>query len=162
MAAEMACHARPCRLCDSLARARRRLKAYRGRLSPEAYAGTLTRARSFAPRKHFFRQRAAPHYKPGSTMKDAATLATRRAAWHHRAEEQTAVGAFWRACIRKRRRPYFSMILRPRCPGCRAHATLVARLAVREHPKLTGRATDVRWPNDVLLDRRKCAGYCWN
>src|SRR5258708_35006369 len=37
--------------------------------------------------------------------------------------------------------------------------TLVAGLAVREAiAKLTGRVTDVRWPNDVLLEGKKCAG----
>jgi BirA family biotin operon repressor/biotin-[acetyl-CoA-carboxylase] ligase len=111
-----------------------------------------------------FGQRAAHHFKTGSTMNDAATLAAAGEAHGSIivAEEQTAGrGRFGRTWYSEKGAGlYFSMILRPPLPAAAAPMlTLVAGLAVREAiAKLTGRTTDVRWPNDVLLDGRKCAG----
>jgi BirA family biotin operon repressor/biotin-[acetyl-CoA-carboxylase] ligase len=55
---------------------------------------------------------------------------------------------------------YFSVILRPPLKAADATVlTLALGLAVgRAIHRVSGRACDLRWPNDVLLDGRKCAG----
>jgi len=111
-----------------------------------------------------FGQRVVHHFKTGSTMNDAALLAA--SGEPHgtivAAEEQTAGrGRFGRAWhSEKGAGLYFSMILRPPLPAAAAPMlTLVAGLAVREAiAQTTGHAADLRWPNDVLLGDRKCAG----
>ena len=111
-----------------------------------------------------FGQRVVHHFKTGSTMSDAAQLAA--AGEPHgaivAAEEQTAGrGRFGRAWLSEKGAGlYFSMILRPPLPAAAAPMlTLVAGLAVREAiAQMTGLAADLRWPNDVLLGGRKCAG----
>jgi BirA family biotin operon repressor/biotin-[acetyl-CoA-carboxylase] ligase len=121
---------------------------------------TITRAGNGTP----FAQRVVHHFKTGSTMNDAAALAV--AGEPHGtivvAEEQTAGrGRFGRAWhSEKGAGLYFSMILRPPLPAAyAAMLTLVAGLAVREAlSAVTGRQCDVRWPNDVLLEGKKCAG----
>jgi BirA family biotin operon repressor/biotin-[acetyl-CoA-carboxylase] ligase len=135
-----------------------RLKRMPELLTPRAIA----RAAQGTP----FGQRAVHYFKTGSTMADAAALAV--AGEPHGtivvAEEQTAgrgrLGRVWHS--EKSAGLYFSMILRPLLPAAAAPMlTLVAGLAVREAvAEITGRAaeTDLRWPNDVLLRERKCAG----
>lgn len=99
-----------------------------------------------------------------STMNDAAALAA--SGEPHGtivlAEEQTAGrGRFGRAWYSERGAGlYFSMILRPPLPAAAAPMlTLAAGLAVREAAsQVTGLDADIRWPNDVLLGGKKCAG----
>lgn len=124
---------------------------------------TILRAGQGTP----FAHRAFHHFKTASTMNDAAALAI--AGEPHGtivvAEEQTAgrgrLGRSWYS--EKGAGLYFSMILRPPLPAAAAPMlTLVAGLAVRQAvAEVTGRVfpeTDLRWPNDVLLGGRKCAG----
>src|SRR5579884_874695 len=54
---------------------------------------------------------------------------------------------------------YFSVVLRmPFSPETLPLVTMAIGLAVREAIASTGIATDLRWPNDVLIDDRKVAG----
>ncbi|SRR5579871_4191549 len=136
-----------------------RLKRMPELLTPRA----IRRAAEGTP----FGQRAVHYFKTGSTMNDAAALAT--AGEPHgtivAAEEQTAgrgrLGRIWHS--EKSAGLYFSMILRPPLPAAAAPMlTLVAGLAVRQAiSEISGRPfpqTDLRWPNDVLLRGGKCAG----
>src|SRR2546422_574461 len=78
------------------------------------------------------------------------------------AEEQTAgrgrLGRAWHS--ERGAGIYSSIILRPPIPVARAPIlTLAAGLALADAvTELTGLPTDLRWPNDVLLNGRKCSG----
>ncbi len=56
---------------------------------------------------------------------------------------------------------YFSVVARPKVePASTALVTLAAGLGVREAAAslLPGRVVQVKWPNDIWVERRKCAG----
>ncbi len=56
---------------------------------------------------------------------------------------------------------YFSVVARPAVePASTALVTLASGLGVRDAAAsfLSGRAVQVKWPNDIWIDRRKCAG----
>ncbi len=55
---------------------------------------------------------------------------------------------------------YFSLILRPRVPSAQSVVlTLAMGLGVaRGIGEACGRICDIRWPNDVLLNNKKCSG----
>lgn len=56
---------------------------------------------------------------------------------------------------------YFSVVARPPVePASTALVTLASGLGVRDAAAsfLLGRAVHVKWPNDIWIDRRKCAG----
>jgi BirA family biotin operon repressor/biotin-[acetyl-CoA-carboxylase] ligase len=99
-----------------------------------------------------------------TTMRTAAELAERGepAGTLVIAEEQTAgrgrLGRSWSS--EREAGLYFSLILRPRlAPADAAVITLALGLAVgRAIHCITGEPCDLRWPNDVLLAGRKCAG----
>lgn len=78
------------------------------------------------------------------------------------AEEQTAgQGRFGRAWHSERGAGlYVSEVLRPKiCPDSLPLVTLALGLATAETlTNVAGVAPDLRWPNDVLLNARKCAG----
>ncbi len=111
----------------------------------------------FGSRVHHF-------YKTGSTMVEAARLAS--LGEPHGAlvvaEEQTAgrgrLGHSWIS------EPsvglYLTLLLRPALePGGAPILTLVAGVAVAETlAEVSGLAFDLRWPNDVLIGGKKCAG----
>jgi BirA family biotin operon repressor/biotin-[acetyl-CoA-carboxylase] ligase len=111
-----------------------------------------------------FGRRVYHSFQTGSTMDDAAAHAA--AGDPHGtivvAEEQTAgrgrLGRAWHS------EPgaglYVSLILRPPLPAAAAPMlTLATGLAVADAvEESTGRAADIRWPNDVLLNEKKCAG----
>jgi len=111
-----------------------------------------------------FGQRAYHFFRVGSTMDEAAARAA--AGDPHGtivvAEEQTAgrgrLGRSWYS--EKAAGLYLSIVLRPTLPAVFAPLlTLACGLAAAEAvADVTHNATDVRWPNDVLLDGRKCAG----
>ena len=104
------------------------------------------------------------HARIGSTMTEAGRLAAEGAPSGSviGAEEQTAGqgrhGRSWHS------EPdsglYVSIILRRRfAPATLPVVTLALGLAVREAIlKATDLASDLRWPNDVLIDGKKCAG----
>ena len=104
------------------------------------------------------------YYEADSTMNEAARLAAAKAPHGTLvvAEEQTAGrGRFGRTWFSPRGTGlYFTLILRPKlAPAAAPILTLLAGIAVAEAlAELTGRPTDVRWPNDVLLRGKKCAG----
>jgi BirA family biotin operon repressor/biotin-[acetyl-CoA-carboxylase] ligase len=123
-------------------------------------AGVIRRAArgtQFAAQVHHY-------YRIGSTMTAAADLA-REGAPHGAivvAEQQTAgrgrLGRSWHSP--RAAGIYMSLLLRPLMPAARAPVlTLAAGLAVADAVSdITSRPTDLRWPNDVLLDGRKCCG----
>ena len=123
-------------------------------------AGVIRRAArgtQFAAQIHHY-------YRIGSTMNAAADLA-REGAPHGAivvAEQQTAgrgrLGRSWHSP--RAAGIYMSLVLRPAMPAARAPVlTLAAGLAVADAvSEITSRPTDLRWPNDVLLDGRKCCG----
>ncbi len=109
-------------------------------------------------------KRIAPRYwfeSVGSTMPLAAKLA-REGAPHGTvvgADEQTAGvgrhGQAWHS--EKGSGLYVSIVLRP--PRVLPAVTLALGLAAREAiEKVTSLVADLRWPNDVLIRERKCAG----
>jgi BirA family biotin operon repressor/biotin-[acetyl-CoA-carboxylase] ligase len=54
---------------------------------------------------------------------------------------------------------YFSVILRPDLPAARApELTLVAAVAVAETLEDAGAEGKIKWPNDIQLEGKKCAG----
>lgn len=111
-----------------------------------------------------FGQRAYHFFRIGSTMDEAAARAA--AGDPHGtivvAEEQTAgrgrMGRAWHS--EKGAGLYLSIVLRPTLPAVFAPLmTLACGIAAAEAvAEVTHRATDIRWPNDVLLEDRKCAG----
>jgi len=104
------------------------------------------------------------YYCVGSTMDIAAALAQQGEPHGSLvlAEEQTAGrGRLGRAWYSERATGiYLSLILRPKMPAARAPVvTLAAGLAVADAiSEITRQPADLRWPNDVLLDGRKCSG----
>jgi BirA family biotin operon repressor/biotin-[acetyl-CoA-carboxylase] ligase len=78
------------------------------------------------------------------------------------AEEQTAGrGRFGRRWVSERTAGlYCTVILRPSIPPAAAPVlTLMAGLAVAEAiQEATALTTDLRWPNDVMIGEKKCAG----
>ncbi len=99
-----------------------------------------------------------------STMREAAEWAERNAPEGTLilAEEQTAGrGRLGRTWISQRDLGiYGSLILRPDVPPAQATVvTLVVGLGVaRGVGEAAGRQCDIRWPNDVLLNDKKCCG----
>jgi BirA family biotin operon repressor/biotin-[acetyl-CoA-carboxylase] ligase len=99
-----------------------------------------------------------------STMPEAARLAAEAAppGTVVGADEQTAglgrKGHFWHS--ERESGLYVSIILRLDVKGDALPVVMLALgLAVREAiTEVTGLAPDLRWPNDVLLGERKCAG----
>lgn len=100
----------------------------------------------------------------GSTMQEAAVLASSACA-HGTvvlAEEQTAgqgrYGRHWHSP--KGAGLYFSQVLRLKiCPDSLPLVTLALGLAVADAvTRITSVACDLRWPNDVLVNGKKCAG----
>lgn len=107
----------------------------------------------------------ARHYRSvDTTMQVAADLARQGCPEGTivTADEQTAgrgrLGRSWLS------RPglglYLSLVLRPPVqPHAAPVLTLVAGLAVKEALEgLTGLRCDIRWPNDILVNERKCCG----
>ena len=104
------------------------------------------------------------HEKTGSTNLDAKQLAEERAPHGTLvvAEEQTDArgrrGRSWQAPAGSN--IYFSLVLRPEFPAERASmltlvmATSVAR-AVREQ---CGLKAEIKWPNDIVINKRKVCG----
>jgi len=100
----------------------------------------------------------------GSTMHEACRLAAAGAASGTviGADEQTAgqgrLGRSWHS--QAGTGLYLSLILRlPFTPETLPLVTMALGLGVREAiVKVTGVSTDLRWPNDVLIDDRKVAG----
>jgi BirA family transcriptional regulator, biotin operon repressor / biotin---[acetyl-CoA-carboxylase] ligase len=99
-----------------------------------------------------------------TTMREAAEWAERNAPEGTLilAEEQTAGrGRLGRTWISQRGLGlYGSLILRPKvAPAQAAIVTLVVGLGVaRGVGEAAGRQCDIRWPNDVLLNDKKCCG----
>jgi BirA family biotin operon repressor/biotin-[acetyl-CoA-carboxylase] ligase len=104
------------------------------------------------------------HYSLDSTMNEAARLALKDAPEGTLvvAEEQTAGrGRFDRHWHSEPRTGlYFTLLLRPAIPPASAPVlTLLAGVAVAEAiQEVSQLATDLRWPNDVLINEKKCAG----
>ena len=104
------------------------------------------------------------HYKLDSTMNEAARLAL--AGNPHGtlvvAEEQTAGrGRFGRSWFSERSTGiYFTLILRPSLSPAEAPIlTLWAGVALAEAlVEVSSLPMDLRWPNDVLVNGKKCAG----
>jgi len=102
-------------------------------------------------------------YQVDSTMNEAGRLAAK--APHGTlvfAEEQTAGrGRLGRTWFSPRGTGlYFTVILRPRlAPGAAPVLTLLTGVAVAETIReIAETAVDVRWPNDVMISGKKCAG----
>lgn len=123
-------------------------------------AGAVRRAAHGTP----FGGRVHHFFQTGSTMDDAAALALAGAP-HGTivlAEEQTAgrgrLGRSWHS--QKTEGLYFSLLLRPALPAVAAPLlTLAAGIGAAEGiAEAGGLPTDIRWPNDVLLGRKKCCG----
>ena len=78
------------------------------------------------------------------------------------AEEQTAGrGRFGRTWFSPRGTGlYFTVILRPKlAPAAAPVLTLLTGVAVAETiHEIAGTTVDIRWPNDVMISRKKCAG----
>ena len=104
------------------------------------------------------------YYKIDSTMSEAARLAAAGAPHGTLvvAEEQTAGrGRFGRSWFSaKTAGIYFTLILRPSLsPAAAPVLTLWAGVALAEVlAETTGLPMDLRWPNDVLVNGKKCAG----
>ncbi len=104
------------------------------------------------------------YYRIGSTMDHAARLA-QRGLPHGTivlAEEQIeGRGRLGRPWVSERSAGiYCSLVLRPPIPASRAPLlTLAAGLALADAAsEITRVEADIRWPNDVLIDGRKCCG----
>ena len=109
------------------------------------------------------------HYQVDSTMSEAARLAAAKAPHGTLvvAEEQTAGrGRLGRSWFSPRGTGlYFTVILRPKLsPAAAPILTLLAGVAVAEVVSELAslpqdiRWPDIRWPNDVLIGGKKCAG----
>lgn len=105
------------------------------------------------------------HATTGSTMDDAAEAAAAGAPDGHvvLADQQTrGRGAHGREWLSPPGTDiYFSVVVRPTVePSSSAMVTLAVGLGVREAvaARVPGRAVTVKWPNDIWIDRRKCAG----
>jgi BirA family biotin operon repressor/biotin-[acetyl-CoA-carboxylase] ligase len=104
------------------------------------------------------------HESVGTTMHEAALLAAAGApsGTVAGADEQTAgqgrFGRHWHS--QPETGLYFSVILRPALPASDLPlVTLALGLAVREAIlEAAGLVCDLRWPNDLLIADRKCAG----
>ena len=101
----------------------------------------------------------------GSTMDDAATAAQQGVPSGHLvvADQQTrGRGAHGRHWVSPPGQDlYFSLIVRPTVePSSTPLITLAAGLGVRDAVArlLPNRSVEVKWPNDVWIGRRKCAG----
>ena len=125
-------------------------------LTPRAIRQSL-HAGSFGRRIHHY-------YQIDSTMSEAARLAAAKAPEGTLvvAEEQTAGrGRFGRAWFSPRGAGlYFTVILRPKLtPASAPILTLLTGVAVAEVLReITDLPADLRWPNDVLIRDKKCAG----
>lgn len=100
-----------------------------------------------------------------STMDDAASAAAEGATDGHvvLADEQTrGRGAHGRHWVSPPGSDlYFSVVARPQVePASTALVTLASGLGVRDAAAgfLPGRTVRVKWPNDIWVERRKCAG----
>jgi BirA family biotin operon repressor/biotin-[acetyl-CoA-carboxylase] ligase len=129
-------------------------------LTPHAIRQQLSSG-NFGCRIHHF-------YSTDSTMNEAGRLAGRVPGGGAPegtlvvAEEQTAGrGRFGRHWVSQRSAGlYFTLILRPTlAPSAAPVLTLTAGVASAEAiEETTQLATDLRWPNDVLVNEKKCAG----
>lgn len=119
----------------------------------------LERVRAALPGRDVYWHDSIP-----TTMKEASRLAAARcgAGTAVVADEQTAglgrLGRRWHS--EKGSGLYFSVVLRPRFtiesfPALTLAVGLAVRRAIEEETQLT---CDLRWPNDLLLGERKCAG----
>ena len=103
-------------------------------------------------------------YTVDSTMNEGARLAIKKAPHGTLvvAEEQTAGrGRFGRIWVSEKSAGiYFTLILRPSLsPAMAPILTLLAGVAVAEAvQEVSQLSTDLRWPNDVMLHDKKCAG----
>ena len=108
--------------------------------------------------------RVVHFYKTGSTMSEAERLAVEGAPHGTLviAEEQTAGrGRFGRQWFSERAAGiYFTLVLRPALsPAAAPIQTLLAGVALAETIReICQLPTDLRWPNDVLIQGKKCAG----
>jgi BirA family biotin operon repressor/biotin-[acetyl-CoA-carboxylase] ligase len=111
-----------------------------------------------------FGTRIHHHYAVDSTMSEAARLAVAGAPEGTLvvAEEQTAGrGRFGRHWHSERSSGlYCTLVLRPSVePSVAPVLTLLAGVAVAEAvQEITQLALDLRWPNDILINEKKCAG----
>jgi len=105
------------------------------------------------------------HESTASTMDDASAAAAEGASDGHvvLADEQTsgrgAHGRHWLSPPGSDL--YFSVVTRPAVePASTALVTLATGLGVRDAvaTSLPGRSVLVKWPNDIWIERRKCAG----
>jgi BirA family biotin operon repressor/biotin-[acetyl-CoA-carboxylase] ligase len=103
-------------------------------------------------------------YSIDSTMSEASRLAVKGAPEGTlvAAEEQTAgrgrFGRYWHS--ERASGLYFTLVLRPAvAPSMAPVLTLLTGVAVAEAIQEASQlAADLRWPNDVLIDGKKCAG----
>ena len=108
--------------------------------------------------------RVVHFYKTNSTMSEAERLAGEGAPHGMLviAEEQTAGrGRFGRQWVSERAAGiYFTLVLRPALsPAAAPILTLLAGVALAETIReICQLPTDLRWPNDVLIQGKKCAG----
>ncbi|MBI1955053.1 MAG: biotin--[acetyl-CoA-carboxylase] ligase [Acidobacteria bacterium] len=108
--------------------------------------------------------RVVHFYKTNSTMSEAERLADEGAPHGTLviAEEQTAGrGRFGRRWFSERAAGiYFTLLLRPAlAPAAAPILTLLAGVALAETiGEIAQLPTDLRWPNDVLVREKKCAG----
>ena len=111
-----------------------------------------------------FGGRITHFYSIDSTMNAAARLATAKAPEGALvvAEEQTAGrGRFGRVWYSERGAGlYFTLLLRPPIqPAAAPVLTLLAGVALAETvQEIAQLAADVRWPNDIIVNGKKCAG----
>ena len=128
---------------------------------PEVLTAKLIRQRLHAGS---FGCRIQHCYQIDSTMTEAALLASAKAPHGTLvvAEEQNAGrGRFGRIWFSPRGTGlYFTLILRPKlAPAAAPILTLLAGVAAAEAIQSTANVeTDIRWPNDVMIQGRKCAG----
>ena len=104
------------------------------------------------------------YYRVGSTMNEAARLAAEGVSHgaivvaEEQSEGRGRLGRSWHS--ERSTGIYCSLLLRPKVPAARAPVlTLAAARAVADTAtEVSGVESDLRWPNDVLLNGKKCCG----